>query len=228
MAKSPEGETIRAFKIGFFFMKGTKAHLSIIITNYNKPPEQVNECVESVLNQTIPAKEVFLIDDHSNKAISHDRIISVILPENLGPSKARNFGASISTGKLLLFVDADDKLPWDFVEKCGEKLPEADIVYPNLIIFGETTKHPYLKKLPNQVSEKYILSKASCVPVTSMMKRSIYERVGGFREFPIYEDWDFYIRAFRAGAIFKKANTHLMYRQAHNNRMNQPLSLIHI
>lgn len=197
-----------------------KADLSVIITNYNKPNEQIEECVDSVLAQTIQPKEVFLIDDGSDSPVSHEKVLSVIFPENKGVAKARDFGFQISTGKLILFVDADDVLPWDFIEKCGEKIEQTDIVYPDLLYFG-AIKHKFLKKLPQTITKDWLFSKESCLPVTSMMKREVYEDLGGFRELPFYEDWDFFIRAFLKGFHFARAETYLMYRQSRSNRMHK-------
>lgn len=195
-----------------------KADLSIIITNYNKPNEQIEECIESVLAQTVEAKEVFLIDDGSKQPVSHSKVLSVIFPENRGVAKARDFGFKLSTGKLILFVDADDVLPWDFVQKCGEKITQADIVYPDLLYFG-AIKHKFLKKLPDIITKDWLFSKEACLPVTSMMKREVYKNLGGFKELSFYEDWDFFMRAFLNNYYFVHANTYLMYRQSRKNRM---------
>jgi GT2 family glycosyltransferase len=55
--------------------------------------------------------------------------------------------------------------------------------------------------------------------VTSLMKREVFETLGGFdSELPMYEDWDFWLRAIKAGYTFKKANTYLKYRQRTNSR----------
>jgi glycosyltransferase involved in cell wall biosynthesis len=199
-----------------------KADLSVIITNFNKPHEQIEQCVESVLGQTIQPKEIFLIDDHSDNPITHDKINSFVLPKNVGPAKARDFGVRMSKCKLILFVDSDDILQLDFIERCGEKILHADIVYPNIIFFG-AVKENRLCKLPNSITKNYLKSEIAILPVTSMMRKEVYQDLGGFKELPFYEDWEFFIRAFNKGYHFAHANTNLLYRQSRNARMQKPL-----
>ena len=196
-----------------------KADLSIIVTNYNKPPKQLAECMESIKNQTIEPKEVILIDDCSKNPKAHALAISVILPHNIGVAKARDFGVKMSTGKLILFLDADDMLAPDFIQQCGKAIARgADIAYPNMILFDGIPKNKLVEN-PNKITGKYITGKKTSIPVTSMMWRRVYDELGGFNStLPIFEDWDFWIRAVCKGYTFKKANTLLWYRQNPDSR----------
>jgi glycosyltransferase involved in cell wall biosynthesis len=195
----------------------SSADLSIIITNKDKPSDQLEQCVWSVRNQTVIPKEIILIDDGSNNPSMHKDIISVLLPENVGVAKARDLGVRYSTGKLILFVDADDILAPDFIQQCGRVIEKVDITYPNLLLFGAIPK-PVLVDLPNKITEQYLTSKSCQIPVTSMMFREVYKQLGGFRELPVFEDWDFWVRAFSNGYTFARANTLLNYRQSPNSR----------
>jgi glycosyltransferase involved in cell wall biosynthesis len=197
-----------------------RADLSVIITNFNKPFNQIKQCVDSIGNQTILPKEIFLIDDASDEDFLKYLDIPVLkLPKNEGVVKARDYGFNLSTGRLILFVDADDYLSFDFIERCGEKIREADIVYPNLLLFGSESR---LVELPGRLTEGYLLSLDSCVPVTSLMHRSVYETLGGFKDLEVYEDWEFFLRAFiDEGFKFQKANTLLYYRQSLDSRQHK-------
>lgn len=195
-----------------------RADLSIIVTNYNKPPSQLMECMNSIKHQTIEPKEVILIDDCSKKPKAHAGAISVILPKNLGVAKARDFGVKMSTGKLILFLDADDMISPDFIQQCGRAIKRgADIAYPNMLLFGDVSRNKLVEN-PPRITAKYILGRKMSIPVTSMMWRRVYDDLGGFRELPIFEDWDFWIRAVCKGYTFKRANTLLWYRQNPNSR----------
>lgn len=193
------------------------ADLSVIVTNYNKPHAQIMECMDSIKEQTVQPKEVILVDDCSDDPRAHALAISIILPKNLGVAKARKMGVRMSTGKLLLFVDADDKLAPDFIQQCGRQIAKCDIAYPNLLLFDGDQPNK-LKDSPARLLPKYILGKTCSIPVTSMMWRKVYEGLGGFRELPVFEDWDFWIRALCKGYTFRRANTLLMYRQNQNSR----------
>lgn len=190
----------------------SKCDCSIIITNFNKPSKQIEECVHSVQFQTISAKEIILVDDHSDKPYAHSSVFSIILPKNMGVAKARDVGVKMSTGKLLLFVDADDMLAPDFIEQCLKHIENYSVVYPNVLLFG-SVERPSLWVLDKEVTGETLIGKSNKVLVTSMFHREIYEKLGGFRQLPIYEDWDFWIRASFNGYTFRRANTLLWYRQ---------------
>jgi glycosyltransferase involved in cell wall biosynthesis len=195
-----------------------RADLSIIITCYNKPVKQLMECMQSIKEQTIEPKEVFLIDDCSKDPHAHAGAISVMLPKNVGVVKARDFGVKMSTGKLILFVDADDKLAPDFIQQCGKQIAKgADIAYPNMILFDGVPINKLVTN-PGKITAKYVLGRKTSIPVTSMMWRKVYDNLGGFRDLPIFEDWDFWIRAMCKGYTFKRANTLLWYRQNPESR----------
>jgi len=195
-----------------------KADLSVIITSYNKPYEQLIECVESIKQQTVQPKEVILVDDCSDDPRAHAFATSIILPQNVGVAKARDAGVRMSTGKLLLFVDADDKIAPDFIQQCGRVIAKKiDIAYPNMILFDDVPVNKLVDN-PSKITPKYLLGKKTGIPVTSMMWRKMYDDLGGFRDLPIFEDWDFWIRAMFNGYTFGRANTLLWYRQNKDSR----------
>jgi glycosyltransferase involved in cell wall biosynthesis len=188
------------------------ANLSIIVTNYNKPPEQLNECMDSIRAQTVSPKEIILVDDCSNEPHAHADAISIVLPKNVGVAKARDIGVKMSSGKLLLFLDADDKLSPDFIQQCGKVILDCDIAYTNLLMFGNIERNK-LVEAPDEVTPEMLIGRTCPVRVTSMMYRTVYDYLGGFKDLPVYEDWDFWVRAMFNDYTFKKANTLLWYRQ---------------
>ena len=189
-----------------------KADLSIIITSYNKPPEQVTECVESIRQQTVSPKEIILVDDCSTQPCANGYATSILLPRNVGVARARDVGVKMSTGSLLLFVDADDKLAPDYIEQMGKTIVAFDVAYPNVLLFGEIDRNQLIES-PADLKPEDLLGKTNHVLVTSMMRKSMYLDLGGFKDMPVFEDWDFWIRAMCKGYTFGKANTLLYYRQ---------------
>lgn len=91
---------------------------SIIIPVYNVE-KYLNECVDSVLNQTYKNMEIILVDDGSTDGspqicdsyAEKDNRIKVIHKKNGGSSSARNAGIKNMTGDYVLFLDSDDF--WD-------------------------------------------------------------------------------------------------------------------
>ena len=85
---------------------------SVIIPAYNAAA-YLEECLESVLNQTLKNHEIIVIDDGSTDNTpdilkKYSDIITWIRQDNQGPSVARNKGLEISRGNYLCFLDADD------------------------------------------------------------------------------------------------------------------------
>lgn len=88
---------------------------SIIIPVYNVE-KYINECVDSVLNQTYTNFEIILVDDGSTDSspqicdsyAEKDNRIKVIHKKNGGLSSARNAGMENMTGDYVLFLDSDD------------------------------------------------------------------------------------------------------------------------
>lgn len=202
----------------------SRADVSVIITNFNKPPEQITECVESVRAQTVPPKEIFFIDDCSNPAAANGFCTSILLPKNVGVAKARDIGVKMSTGRLLLFIDADDKLAPDYIQQSGKVIANRDIAYPNILMFGAVERNEFVET-PAVLKPKDLLGRTNKVLVSSMMHRRVYESLGGFRQLPIFEDWDFWIRAMCKGYTFGRANTLYYYRQNPQSRNHAPLSV---
>lgn len=89
--------------------------LSVIIPIYNAEGT-IEECIDSVLNQSYTNFELILVDDGSadfsfsicKRYQKDDKRIKIVQTENKGIFQARKTGASISEGKYLTFLDSDD------------------------------------------------------------------------------------------------------------------------
>lgn len=97
--------------------------VSIIVPVYNTQ-DYLNNCINSILNQTYKNIEIILIDDGSTDrsaeicdqyAMIDDRV-RVIHQKNSGVSNARNNGLEQSKGDYIAFVDSDDTIDKDFIE----------------------------------------------------------------------------------------------------------------
>ncbi|MBZ4027796.1 glycosyltransferase [Lactobacillus johnsonii] len=110
-----------------------KNKVSIVVPIYNVE-KYIDECIISLIHQTYKNIEIILVDDGSpdksgaicDKWAAKDERIKVIHKENGGLSDARNAGIEIASGDFLAFVDGDDWVSVDFVEKMIESLIKYD------------------------------------------------------------------------------------------------------
>lgn len=117
--------------------------VSIIVPIYDVE-KYLKECIESILNQTYKNLEIILVDDESpdncgkicNDYALMDNRIKVIHKKNGGLSDARNAGLEIMTGEYLMFVDSDDYISND----CVEKLYELSVLHNADLVIGGTEK----------------------------------------------------------------------------------------
>lgn len=98
--------------------------VSIIIPVYNVK-NFLKKCIDSVLGQTYTNIEVILVDDGSSDGssdicdwyASNNMNVTVIHQKNMGLSSARNVGIRKSHGSYICFVDSDDYVSTDYVER---------------------------------------------------------------------------------------------------------------
>lgn len=105
--------------------------VSIIVPIYNVE-KYLDKCIKSIINQTYSNIEIILVDDGSpdrcgqicDAYAKKDPRIQVLHKKNGGLSDARNEGVKLATGKYLAFVDSDDYIARDLVEKTLSKAEE--------------------------------------------------------------------------------------------------------
>lgn len=116
--------------------------ISVIVPVY-KVEAYLDECVQSIVNQTYRDLEIILVDDGSpdhcgamcDAWAAKDSRIKVIHKENGGLSDARNVGLDIASGEYIAFVDSDDWIMSDMYEKLltAMKKESADISACNIL-----------------------------------------------------------------------------------------------
>lgn len=119
--------------------------VSIIIPVYNVE-KYLPQCIESVLNQTYKNLEIILVDDGSHDNCGKicddyaesDRRIKVIHKQNGGVASARNAGKSAAHGEWIYFIDSDDWIESNAVEKMmNYASDDIDAVFCDYFNIGE-------------------------------------------------------------------------------------------
>lgn len=98
--------------------------VSVVVPIYNIE-KILSRCIDSIINQTYKDLEIILVDDESpdnSSAIcyeyaKHDARINMINKQNGGLSDARNAGLKVANGEWIVFVDGDDWLESDYIER---------------------------------------------------------------------------------------------------------------
>ena len=103
--------------------------ISIIVPVYNVE-KYLEICVDSIVNQTLKNIEIILVDDESpdkcpqicDELAKRDKRIKVIHKKNGGLGLARNSGLEIATGKYVAFIDSDDFIEVEMMEKLYDRI----------------------------------------------------------------------------------------------------------
>jgi glycosyltransferase involved in cell wall biosynthesis len=127
----------------------------------------------------------------------------VLHQQNKGPAAARNTAVKASAAPYLFFLDSDNRVRKNYIEK-GIAVLEKDlaigVVYGKPYFFGETTKPRFITKafdFNSLLFDNYI-------DTCSVIRRKVWDDVSGFDEASIVtlEDWEFWIRVALAGWKF--------------------------
>lgn len=105
--------------------------ISVIVPIY-KVQDYLDECVESIINQTYSNIEIILVDDGSPDECPNmcdawakkDSRIRVVHKKNGGLSSARNAGIEVANGEYICFVDSDDFICKDALENLYNRIKD--------------------------------------------------------------------------------------------------------
>lgn len=194
--------------------------VSVIVPCYNQA-QYLDECLQSVLNQTYQHWECIIINDGSTdntaevskKWIEKDSRFFYNEKENGGVSSARNYGIKKSKGVYILPLDGDDYISDNYIEICVNNIetdPNNKLVYGKAINFGEINGEWIL---PNYSFEN--LLRGNMIFCTALYKRSDFDLIGGYDENMVIscEDWEFWIRLLKNGGnVIRDLNCTFYYR----------------
>lgn len=204
-----------------------KPLVTIAITCYNYA-EYVAEAIESALNQSYKNLEVIIINDGSTddsdtvirKLIKKYPSAKYIDQKNHGVVYTRNRGLAEATGEYLMFLDADDKIPSNYIASNLHYAEEnsVDIVSTDFMLFGAFEERVVLPEFKLEY-----MKNGNIVHMGSLMKKSSIGEAKFDESLSrrSHEDWDFFLGLALAGTkIAKNPDTYLYYRQHSGSRNN--------
>ena len=187
---------------------------SIIVPVYNRPDE-VDELLESLSNQTQKDFEVIIVEDGSIKTCKDvcDKYADILVlhyyaKENSGPGQSRNYGAERANGEWLIILDSDVVLPEGYLAAVDSAI-SSDIA----AFGGPDAAHPSFTPIQKAISYsmtsffttggirggKAKLDKFYPRSYNMGIRRDVYQHLGGFSKMRFGEDIDFSYRIVESG-----------------------------
>ncbi len=188
---------------------------SIIIPVFNRPDE-VDELLESLCQQTVKDFEVLIIEDGSVKPCKDvcDKYANILdlhyyAKENSGPGQSRNYGAERANGDFVIILDSDVVLPTGYLQAVEDELKQN----PCEAFGGPDAAHPSFTPVQKAISYsmtsffttggirggKAKLDKFYPRSFNMGIRRDVYLQLGGFTKMRFGEDIDFSYRIVEAG-----------------------------
>ena len=186
------------------------SRISVVMPCYNAAPFVV-EAVECVMGQSHGNVELIIVDDGSTDgskeilqalAASHPQRIVLLHQDRRGPYPARNLGLKHAKGDLVSFLDADDYLSQDCLEKLAGALERqaADLAYCGWQNFGEGApgSQPYVPPDYATMDTAAEFLRSCPWPIhAALVRREAVEAIGGFSERCFSSmDYDFWLRLY--------------------------------
>lgn len=110
-------------------------------------------------------------------------------------AQVRNAAAESTSSKWLCFLDADDELDFGYVDAM-RRHSEADCLLAPAVKYVDSTRETEPATLPNEPGDMRVVNR--CV-IGTLIQRSTFVEVGGFQEWPLFEDWDLFLGAHMLG-----------------------------
>jgi glycosyltransferase involved in cell wall biosynthesis len=211
----------------------TTPTVSIIIPVHNAE-RWIRETVISAQQKCPEPVEILAIDDGSTDG-SADLLrqefpdVRVVSTANRGVSHARNLGISLSSGRFLVFLDADDALALGKLDRQLELMRDtgADVVYGNWqrLRPGPGGAFRVAEKVERKMErdpEIELFTTFWCPPGAYLFRRSIVEKVGGFSpRLPVIQDARFALDcALRNAHFVHDAEIACLYRTHRGNSIS--------
>lgn len=198
---------------------------SVVIPMFNRAGTIV-EAIESVLRQTVPAKEIIVVDDGSTddsvRRVTDMEcpLVKVLVNEgNLGATAARNRGAKAATAEWIAFLDSDDY--WHREKLAAERATIASgddgvtaVASNHVLVIDDrvseiATQKELFTDVAGRLRTENFLGTCSCMTV----RREPFLAIGGFNEqLKSCQDWDLWLRAADAGKVLISTPPYVFYR----------------
>jgi glycosyltransferase involved in cell wall biosynthesis len=214
-------------------MKHKALKYSFIVPVYNRP-EEIDELLESMKNQSKKGFEVVIVEDGSEEKCDtiiekydKDLMISYHFKSNSGPGQSRNYGYEKAEGNYCIFLDSDVLLPINYFKLVTEKLENnytdafggPDKAHKNFTLLQKAINYSMTSFFTtggirggNEKVDKFF-------PRSFNMgySREVFEKTGGFAKMRFGEDVDMSIRILKNGFKTRLIKEAFVYHKRRTN-----------
>jgi GT2 family glycosyltransferase len=209
-----------------------KNDIGVIIPLHNRA-DKIRACVQSVIDQTLPAREIIVVDDGSSDCPEHalsefkHHVTLLRSPENRGVSHARNRGIRQAQSGWLCFLDSDDL--WE-----PQKLQQQWQFHQHYPFYRISQTEDLWMRHGRRVNAKKIhqkplgwvweksLERCLISPSAVMINKKLLEKTGAFDEnLPACEDYDLWLKISRFCPVGLTAYPGVTRYGGHSDQLSQ-------
>lgn len=200
------------------------ALISIIVPCYNQA-QYLDECLQSVYNQSFQEWECVIVDDGSpdntevvaRRWTVKDCRFKYFKKQNEGVCAARNYGIERAIGQWILPVDSDNSINQDYLLEASKYFDKNfKVIYGNARKYGAINEDWILPPFTRKKMAVY-----NIIDTCAFYKKIDFNEIGGYDEQMIHglEDWEFWINLLKDGGDVKHLPAiHFNYRVQEKSR----------
>lgn len=204
--------------------------ISVIMSTYNESEEELETSICSILGQSYSNIEFIIVNDNPENSqlknillsIRDSRVRIIENPKNMGLVNSLNRAWKLAKGNIIARMDADDVSKPNRLEDQLRVMQKEkfDLLGCNMEMIDDQGNSIYpVRHYPT--TEKKIKKNiywCNCIAhPTWMLKKSLYWKLGGYRNIPYCEDYDFILRVIRLGyKVGNSPNIGFIYKKRNN------------
>ncbi|MEM5016269.1 glycosyltransferase [Metabacillus indicus] len=184
--------------------------VSVLMTTYNERIDWIKDAIDSILTQSYRNLELIVVVDNPNSLEIINflkeyngyspKLKVVVNKENMGLAESLNIAFSISTGKYIARMDADDISDITRIEA------QVSLLDDNPDVGLVSTQCKYIDESGQIIGEQSIGGKSNeevkrglnyinfLIHPSWLLRREVFQTLGGYRNFECSQDYDFLLR----------------------------------
>lgn len=185
-----------------------KIEVTVLMSMYNTPIDQLKQAIESIINQTYKNFEFLIIDDYADPICTEtvekykDTRIRLIHNENnIGLEKSLNKGLKLAAGKYIIRMDTDDISYPDRIQKqieFAKKHPEYSIIGGRANYFNEDGIYGTSTK-KGEITKKDLLFGTPFIHPSMLIRKKDILSIGGYPLYKRCEDYAMVMEMYAKG-----------------------------